>query len=144
METDPTRTTSAKPPMVKLAIVELQRGLARDVLAAFHKARGARLPTTECYQAGVAAWLRHHPNQVRPYAAERAVAIILAHRWFDLLGQYRNEWDRRTTSKDEQKSGQDARSSSEKALRKISRFTEISPVGPDYRGARFHREVDMS
>jgi hypothetical protein len=86
--------------MVK-PVIDIEKSPAADVLAAFHVARKAGLPVTECYRAGVAAWLRHHPRQRRPYAAERAVAIILAHRWSVLLRQYRNEWDRSTGSKDE-------------------------------------------
>jgi hypothetical protein len=86
--------------MVK-PVIETADAPAPDVLAAFLKARGAGLPATECYRAGVAAWLRHYPRQTRSYAAERAVAIILAYRLSDLMRRYRNEWDRGAASKDE-------------------------------------------
>jgi hypothetical protein len=34
--------------------------------------------TAECYTAGVEAWRRFHPDQTLEYAAQRAVAEILA------------------------------------------------------------------
>lgn len=96
----PARAPESGTDMMKLA-GEVANAPATDVLAAFRKAREAGLPAAACYRAGVAAWLRHHPRQARPYAAERAVAIILAYRWSDLLRRYRNEWDRNAVSKDE-------------------------------------------
>ena len=49
-----------------------------NVLAAFDAAKQASLPTVDCYRAGVAAWRRLYPDQTRTYAAQRAVAVILA------------------------------------------------------------------
>ena len=37
----------------------------------------ARLPTCDCYVAGVEAWRRAHPDQSAAYAGKQAVAIIL-------------------------------------------------------------------
>ncbi len=51
---------------------------AAAVLAAFDAARGAGLPSVECYRAGVEAWRRTHPDQSAEYAARQAVAVILA------------------------------------------------------------------
>jgi hypothetical protein len=48
------------------------------VLDAFERARGAGLPSVECYRAGVEAWRRRHPDQSAEYAARQAVAVILA------------------------------------------------------------------
>jgi hypothetical protein len=39
---------------------------------------GARLPTVDCYLAGIAAWRRVHPDQSDAYARKYAVAVILA------------------------------------------------------------------
>ena len=52
---------------------------APDVLEAFRAARDAGQAPVECYQAGVQAWRRRHPDQAPEYAAKRAVALILAH-----------------------------------------------------------------
>ena len=49
-----------------------------NVLAAFDAAKQASLPTVDCYRAAVAAWRRLYPDQTRTYAAQRAVAVILA------------------------------------------------------------------
>jgi hypothetical protein len=51
---------------------------ASDVLAAYKAAVGARLPTVDCYLAGIAAWRRVHPDQSDAYARKYAVAVILA------------------------------------------------------------------
>jgi hypothetical protein len=51
---------------------------AADVLAAYEAASEARLPAVACYRAGVEAWHRFHPDQKPTYAAQRAVAVILA------------------------------------------------------------------
>jgi hypothetical protein len=51
---------------------------AQAVLDAFDAARDADLSSVECYQAGVAAWRRRHPDQSGEYAARQAVAVILA------------------------------------------------------------------
>ena len=51
---------------------------APDVLAAYKAAVQARLPTCDCYVAGVEAWRRAHPDQSAAYAGKQAVAIILA------------------------------------------------------------------
>ncbi len=51
---------------------------AADALAAFEAAQEARKSTADCYRAGVEAWRRVHPDQTRMYAAQRAVAVILA------------------------------------------------------------------
>ena len=80
------------------AAVDADKASADQVLTAFHAARKAGLSVVECYRAGVAAYFRNHPHQ-RPYAAERAAAIILAYRWSALLRQYRAEWDRDGASK---------------------------------------------
>jgi len=49
-----------------------------DVLVAYEAAQKARKSTAECYSAGVEAWRRFHPDQTLEYAAQRAVAVILA------------------------------------------------------------------
>ena len=51
---------------------------ASDVLAAYEAAVGARLPTIDCYLAGIEAWRRVHPDQSDAYARKHAVAVILA------------------------------------------------------------------
>ena len=51
---------------------------APDVLAAYEAAWEARKSTAECYRAGVVAWREAHPDQKPAYAAQRAVAVILA------------------------------------------------------------------
>ena len=51
---------------------------ASDVMAAYKAAVKARLPTCDCYVAGVEAWLRAHPDQSNAYARQQAVAVILA------------------------------------------------------------------
>ena len=51
---------------------------ATDVLAAYEAAWQARKSTAECYRAGVGAWRQAHPDQTPAYAAQRAVAVILA------------------------------------------------------------------
>jgi hypothetical protein len=51
---------------------------ASAVLEAFEEARGAGLPSVECYRAGVDAWRRTHPDQSAEYSAKQAVAVILA------------------------------------------------------------------
>jgi hypothetical protein len=51
---------------------------ASDVLAAYEVAERARLPSVDCYRAGVEAWRRAHPDQTATYAAGKAVAVILA------------------------------------------------------------------
>jgi hypothetical protein len=48
------------------------------VLAAFDAAKEAGLPSADCYRAGVGAWRRVHPDQTLKYAAQLAVAVILA------------------------------------------------------------------
>jgi hypothetical protein len=50
------------------------------VLAAFAVALAAGLPVASCYRAGIDAWKSLHPDHAAPYAAKRAVAIILAAR----------------------------------------------------------------
>jgi len=49
-----------------------------EVLSAYEAAQEARKSTADCYQAGVAAWRRVHPDQIHTYAAQRAVAVILS------------------------------------------------------------------
>jgi ferric-dicitrate binding protein FerR (iron transport regulator) len=51
---------------------------ASDVMAAYQAATKAGLPTPECYQAGVEAWRRAHPDHAAAFAAKQAVAVILA------------------------------------------------------------------
>jgi hypothetical protein len=51
---------------------------ASDVMAAYQAATKAGLPTPECYQAGVEAWRRAHPDHTASYAAKQAVAVIPA------------------------------------------------------------------
>jgi hypothetical protein len=51
---------------------------ASAVLEAFEDARGAGLPSVDCYRAGVEAWRRTHPDQSGEYAAKQAVAVILS------------------------------------------------------------------
>jgi hypothetical protein len=51
---------------------------ASDVLEAYEAAVGARMPTVDCYLAGVEAWRRAHPDQAATYARKHAVAVILA------------------------------------------------------------------
>jgi len=48
------------------------------VLAAYEAALEARKSTVDCYRAGVVAWRQAHPDQKPAYAAQRAVAVILA------------------------------------------------------------------
>jgi hypothetical protein len=48
------------------------------VLEAFDAALRDDLPPVDCYRAGVEAWRRAHPDQMPKYAAEQAVAVILA------------------------------------------------------------------
>jgi hypothetical protein len=50
------------------------------VLGAFAGAVARGLPLSSCYRAGVDAWRLLHPDHSAPYAAKRAVAIILAAR----------------------------------------------------------------
>lgn len=47
------------------------------VLVAFRAAERSGLDAKECYQAGVEAWKRRHPDHTTSYAAHRAVRIIL-------------------------------------------------------------------
>jgi len=51
---------------------------AADVLSAYEAAWEARKSTAECYRAGVGAWRRAHPDQKPVYAAQQAVAVLLA------------------------------------------------------------------
>ena len=51
---------------------------AADVMAAYQAATQAGLPTHRCYQAGVEAWRRAHPDHSPAYAGKQAVAVILA------------------------------------------------------------------
>jgi hypothetical protein len=51
---------------------------APAVLEAFEAAQRDDLPPVDCYRAGVDAWRRSHPDQRPKYAAQNAVAIILA------------------------------------------------------------------
>jgi hypothetical protein len=51
---------------------------AAAVLAAFEAAQRDDLPPVDCYLAGVEAWRRSHPDQRHEYAAQKAVAVILA------------------------------------------------------------------
>ena len=51
---------------------------AADVLTAYETACAARKSTADCYRAGVGVWRQAHPDQKPAYAAQRAVAVILA------------------------------------------------------------------
>jgi hypothetical protein len=51
---------------------------AADVLAAYEAASEAHKSTADCYRAGVVAWRQAHPDQKPAYAAQQAVAVILA------------------------------------------------------------------
>jgi hypothetical protein len=51
---------------------------ASNVLAAYRDAVKARVPTVDCYRAGVEAWRTAHPDQSKEYSAKQAVAVILA------------------------------------------------------------------
>jgi hypothetical protein len=51
---------------------------ATDVLAAYEAAWKARKSTAECYRAGFGRGARLTPDQKPTYAAQRAVAVILA------------------------------------------------------------------
>ena len=51
---------------------------AADVMAAYQAATEKGLPTPRCYQAGVEAWRRAHPDHTAAYAGKQAVAVILA------------------------------------------------------------------
>ena len=53
---------------------------APAVLAAYDAAVSKGQPPVECYRAGVNAWVRAHPDQVRSYAARRALDVILTAR----------------------------------------------------------------
>ena len=58
---------------------DLTSGTARQAaLRAFEAARSAGRTTVECYQAGVAAWRRAHPDHSPEYSAKQAVSAILA------------------------------------------------------------------
>lgn len=50
---------------------------ARAVIAAYKAAVAAKKPTPECYQAGVAAWRKFHPDHKPQYAGRQAVELIL-------------------------------------------------------------------
>ena len=50
---------------------------ATAVLAAFEAAEKNRLPSVDCYRAGVDAWRDAHPDHSATYAGTQAVAIIL-------------------------------------------------------------------
>ena len=47
-------------------------------MAAYQAATKAGSATPECYQAGVKAWRRAHPDHAAAFAAKQAVAVILA------------------------------------------------------------------
>jgi hypothetical protein len=47
------------------------------VLAAFDAAEKDRLPSVDCYRAGVEAWRAAHPDHSATYAGMQAVAVIL-------------------------------------------------------------------
>jgi hypothetical protein len=51
---------------------------AAAVLSAFQAAKSAGRPSFDCYKAGVEVWKCLHPDQAEPYAAKRAVGIVLA------------------------------------------------------------------
>ena len=51
---------------------------APNAIAAYQAAMQAGLPTARCYQAGVEAWRRAHPDHTAAYAGKQAVAVILA------------------------------------------------------------------
>ena len=48
-----------------------------DVLAAYDAAVGEGKSPVKCYQAGVDAWMRAHPDQAHADAACQAVHVIL-------------------------------------------------------------------
>jgi hypothetical protein len=50
---------------------------AAAVLTAFQAAKLAGRPAFDCYKAGVDVWKCLFPDQAEPYAARRAVGIIL-------------------------------------------------------------------
>jgi hypothetical protein len=56
-----------------------------EVQAAYQAAVRVRLPSVDCYRAGVEAWRRVHPEQKPAYAAKQAVAVILGTREKSLL-----------------------------------------------------------
>src|SRR3954467_6212733 len=49
---------------------------APAVLAAYDTAVRKGQPPMECYRAGIDAWVRAHPDQVRIYAARQALDVI--------------------------------------------------------------------
>jgi hypothetical protein len=53
---------------------------APAVLAAYDAAVRKGQPPVECYRAGVNAWVRAHPDQVRTYAARQALDVIFTAR----------------------------------------------------------------
>jgi hypothetical protein len=53
---------------------------ALAVLAAYDAAVRKGRPSFECYRAGVEAWARAHPDQVRTYAARQALDVIFTAR----------------------------------------------------------------
>jgi hypothetical protein len=62
-----------------------------DVLAAYDAAiRGGKSPA-KCYQAGVEAWMRAHPDQAHADAAWQAVHVILKARVWTPEARHRNE-----------------------------------------------------
>jgi ferric-dicitrate binding protein FerR (iron transport regulator) len=54
-------------------------------MAAYQAATKAGMATPECYQAGVEAWRRAHPDHAAAFAAKQAVAVILAAKQKSLL-----------------------------------------------------------
>jgi hypothetical protein len=53
---------------------------ASGVLAAYDAAVRKGKPPVECYRAGIDAWVRAHPDQVRTYAARQALDVVLGAR----------------------------------------------------------------
>ena len=51
---------------------------APNAIAAYQAAMQAGLPTARCYQAGVEAWRRTHPDHSAVCAGKEAVSVILA------------------------------------------------------------------
>jgi hypothetical protein len=47
------------------------------VLAAYEAAEKNRLPSVDCYRAGVDAWRHAHPDHSATYAGTQVVAVIL-------------------------------------------------------------------
>lgn len=66
-------------------------GIEKAMIDAFNAALRQGRSTADCYQAAVAIWRAHHPDQVPDYAAQCAVRVILKARVAGLVRAYLKE-----------------------------------------------------